>query len=370
MGAKFGRMLAVLMALTLAVALAACGGDDSEAPAEEPAASAETSDGSLPKLDGVTISYLGFGGYLDDQVKKVWMDPFTEETGAQFALDSPTDYAKIEAQVKSGNVSYDVVDADGFMIGPECGTLFAPTGVSQENVLEELRIKSKCGVATYVYGVGMYYDDESFPNGGPQSCEDFFDVEQFPGKRIVWTYVAAAGVLECAAIADGADPKSVYPIDLDKAFAKLETIKEHLGGFDSSGQVVDGMVNRDAPIYMATTRNYVDAVAKGAKYSLAEDFLGRASGTLALVKDAPNSDAAKAWIEYVLDPEVNQRIAEAAPPYPGATGGETPAGWSEAAKAVDTVSGPQAGNAFTIDQEWWTDNYDTVAERYSALLSG
>ncbi len=366
MSSKFSRVLAVVAALALSLVLAACGGDDGDSTN----GSADADAASSSDFSGTTISYMGFGGYLDEQVKKVWMDPFTEETGAEFTLDSPTDYAKLEAQVKSGNVSYDVADADGFMVGPQCGTLFEETGVSQENVLEPLRINSECGVATYAYGIGMYYDKSAFPDGGPQNCEDFFDVDKFPGQRVIWTYVAAAGAVECAAIANGADPTDPYPIDIDEAFAKLETIKDDLGGFDSSGQVVDGMVNSDAPIYMATTRNYIDALDKGADYGLAEGFLGRGSGTLALIKDAPNAEAAKAWIAYVLQPEVNQKIGPAAPPYPGATGGETPDNWSDAAKQVDVVSGPHADDAFTADQDWWAKHYDEVSQRYTALLSG
>lgn len=346
---------AVVVTISL-LAFAACGGSSS-------------GNGS-GDLGGTTLSYLGFGGVLDERINEAWMKPFGEETGAQFVLDSPTDYSKIQVQVESGNVSYDIIDGDQFFINPQCGELFEELDIDQSNVLPQFRSESSCGVPNYVYGIGMYYDNAAFPDGGPQDCDDFFDTDAFPGTRMIWTYVAAAGVLECAAIAAGADPKNPYPLDLDAAFAELEGIKDNLVTFDSGAQVNDAMVNGDAPIVMATTRNYVESKENGADYSAATGFAGRGAGALAIPKGAPNKDAAIEYLEYISDPEVGQRLPKEAPPYSSVTGGEIPEDWPEAAKEVEVVSGPLSEVAWDIDQVWWAENYDAVAERYSELLAG
>ena len=359
--AKLKGVGAVAIAVSV-LALGACGSDDS-------GSGSDGSDGS-GDLSGTTLSYYGFGGYLDDQIKKTWLDPFTDETGAKFVLDSPTDYSKIQLQVESQNVSYDIIDGDQFFINPECGNLFEHLDVDQSAVLPDLQVTSDCGVADYVYGIGLYYDRSAFPNGGPQDCNDFFDTEKFPGKRAIWSYVAAAGALECAAIADGADPSNPYPLDLDAAFAKLESIKSDLTTFDSGSQIVDSMVNGDVPIVMATTRNYVDASAKGADYAVVPGFAGRGAGAFAIPKGAPNKDAAIAWLKWILDPEHNKAIAAGAPPFSSVMGNEVPESWPQAAKDVDVVSGPLSKVAWTVDQDWWAENYDAVSDSYAALLAG
>ena len=42
------------------------------------------------------------------------MDPFTKKTGIAVLEDGPTDYGKLKAMVESGNVTWDVVDVEGF----------------------------------------------------------------------------------------------------------------------------------------------------------------------------------------------------------------------------------------------------------------
>jgi len=351
--AKTGAVMVTMLAL------AACGsgGDAGQA-------------GGGSEFSGTTLTYVGFGGILDEQIERQWMTPFTEQTGATFVLDSPTDYSKIELQVNSGNVTYDIVDGDQFFINPQCGKLFEHIDVDQSAVMPEFKVSSDCGVADYVYGIGYYYDKSAFPNGGPQNCDDFFDTTKFPGKRAVWDYVAAAGVLECAAIAAGADPANPYPLDVDKAFEKLQSIKADLTTFSSGSQAVDAMVNKDYPIVMATTRNYVDAAEKGADYGIATGFAGRGAGAFAIPKGAPNRDAAVAWLKFIMNTDRNREINAGAPPYYSTTGGEVPADWPQAAKDVNVVKGGLSDVAWNVDQQWWADNYDAVSERYTAVLAG
>lgn len=353
---KLRRSAGVAAAAAVALLVTACAGSGGDA---------ESGDGQ-----GATLSYVGFGGVMDEGVYEAWMEPFGESVGVDFALDSPTDYSEIQIQVETGNVSYDLIDGDQFFINPQCGVLFEQLDVDTSNNLPEFQPGSDCSVPHYVYGIGMYYNLDDFPNGGPQTCEDFFDTDQFPGQRMIWTYAAAAGVLECAAIASGADPLNPYPIDIDQALEKIETIKDHISTYDSGAQVNDAMINGDAAIAMATTIRYVDAVEQGANFEVAEGFIGRSTGAFAVPLGAPNRDRAQEFLNYIAEPEVAQRLADAAPPYSSVTGGEIPEDWPEAAKQVEVVSGPLADVAWDVDQDWWADNYGEVSDRYVDLLIG
>lgn len=363
--------LALVVAASCVV-LAACGGSSGggSTGGGETGSSSSDGGGESASLDGVTLSYVGFGNPLDEQIQEAWMKPFEEETGATFTLESPTEYSKIQTQVETGNVTNDLVDGDAFFINPECGKLFEEIDVSQAAVLPQYRVTSKCGVADYVYGIGMYYEKSAFPNGGPENCDDFFDTAKFPGKRVIWSYVAAAGALECAAIAEGANPKDPYPIDLDKAFSKLESIKSDLTTFDTGSQAVDGMVNEDAPIYLATFRNYVQAINQGANIGLAQEFAGQGNGAFAIPKGAPHAEAAEQWLKYVMEKENNRRFNEYAPPFLSVTGGEAGSSWPPQAKEVDIINGPLAPIAWVVDQNWWAENYEAVSKRYAELLAG
>src|SRR5690625_1530846 len=60
----------------------------------------------------------------------------------------------------------------------------------------------------------------------PTNPEEFWDVENFPGTRAIRN--RPFEVFAFALLADGVSPDELYPLDLDRAVAKLEEIKPHI----------------------------------------------------------------------------------------------------------------------------------------------
>jgi putative spermidine/putrescine transport system substrate-binding protein len=42
------------------------------------------------------------------------------------------------------------------------------------------------GITSYSLGTNLVYRKDKFPNGGPQSWADFWDVKKFPGPRCLY----------------------------------------------------------------------------------------------------------------------------------------------------------------------------------------
>ena len=63
-----------------------------------------------PRQDGVTLTFVSFGGVYQEAQRKAWLEPYTELTGVQFTEDENSSNATIKAQVESGQVTWDVVD--------------------------------------------------------------------------------------------------------------------------------------------------------------------------------------------------------------------------------------------------------------------
>ncbi len=86
------------------------------APASEPAASASGSAAAdsaacnPPRQEGVTLTFVSFGGVYQEAQRKAWLEPYTELTGVQFTEDENSSNATIKAQVEAGQVTWDVVD--------------------------------------------------------------------------------------------------------------------------------------------------------------------------------------------------------------------------------------------------------------------
>jgi spermidine/putrescine-binding protein len=76
------------------------------------------------------------------------------------------------------------------------------------------------------YSTVIAYRPDAFPNGTPKSWADFWDVKKFPGPRSLRNH--PVDNLEAALMADGVAPEKIYPIDIDRAFRKLDEIHKNI----------------------------------------------------------------------------------------------------------------------------------------------
>ena len=82
------------------------------------------------------------------------------------------------------------------------------------------------GLAYCALGTNLVYRKDKFPRGGPRTWADFWDVQKFPGHRAMLSNAVRA--LQFALVADDVPPDKVFPIDVDRAFRKLDQIKPHV----------------------------------------------------------------------------------------------------------------------------------------------
>jgi putative spermidine/putrescine transport system substrate-binding protein len=311
------RSTTVIAFLAISAIIAGCTGGGgaspaasapaASAPASEPAASesAGASPASAacnpPRQEGVTLTFVSFGGVYQEAQRKAWLEPYTELTGVQFTEDENSSNATIKAQVESGQVTWDVVD-----VGNDFGLdvhkdLLEPLDFSlipRDELNEELGI-TDYRIPDITYGVVLAYNTEVLGAGNvPQGWADYFDTTKFPGKRGAWDY-SEGGMFEFALMADGVAPGDLYPLDLPRATAKLNTIKDDIvfwaSGAESqeligSGEVAMTMIwngrgwsakNIDKkPVEMQWNQQIVTA-----------DYL-------VVPKGSPNKDAAMKFIAY------------------------------------------------------------------------
>jgi putative spermidine/putrescine transport system substrate-binding protein len=174
--------------------------------------------------------------------------PFTAETGIPLAFDTSGPLqGKIKEMVDSGKVTADVCDADLFD-----AVALGKTGhlepidysvVSKDRTVNGYALEH--GISVILYGYAFVYDTEAYGDNPPTSWKDFFDVEKFPGKRSLYKW--ANGSLEAALMADGVSKDALYPLDLDRALAKIKAIKDHSiywgSGSEAHAMVVNGEVS-------------------------------------------------------------------------------------------------------------------------------
>ncbi len=173
--------------------------------------------------------------------------PFTEKTGMGMRFDTsgPLE-GKIREMVDSGNVTADVADGDLFN-----AVSLGPTGhleaidydiVSKERTLPQYALEY--GVSVILYGYAFVYDTEAYGDNPPQNWADFFDTEKFPGTRSLYKW--ANGSLEAALMADGVPGDQLYPLDMERALAKIQSIKDDSIYWGSGSEVHSMVVSGEA----------------------------------------------------------------------------------------------------------------------------
>ncbi len=193
--------------------------------------------------------FTSWGGTTQDAQKKAWVEPFEKGTGAVVKLDGPTDYGKLKAMVDSGNVDWDVVDVEGdFAVAAAKQGLLEPLDFSvikKDNL--DPRFTDPTHVGSFYYSFVLGYNKDALGGKEPKSWVDLFDTKTYPGKRTFYKW-SAPGVLEIALLADGVAPDKLYPLDLDRAFKKLDTIKPEIVWWGGGAQSQQLVASGEAPI--------------------------------------------------------------------------------------------------------------------------
>ncbi len=183
-----------------------------------------------------SITVCSYGGTLNKAMQEAFGKPFTEATGVEVVYVAFPTYAQILAQVKSGNIEWDVVDTESRMYARGIkDDVFETIDVSRIPAGDFVEGSvSQYGMGLNYYSYNVAYRTDVWPEGtGPHSWKDVWDVKKFPGPRGM--KFTAYSNLEAALMADGVAPSDVYPIDIDRAFKKLSELKPDIRVFWKNG---------------------------------------------------------------------------------------------------------------------------------------
>ena len=318
-------------------------------------------------LAGTTLTFVSYGGIYQKGQENSSVRPFETESGAKVLSDGPTDYAKIQAQVESKNVAWDVVDTGSTFAVANCDKLFMELDTSiidTSHMPKEL--VSKCAVPAMTYGYVMTYNTEKFGENGPQSWADFFDLPKFPGKRAINGTPSdiEPGILEGALIADGVPKDQLYPLDIPRALKKLDTIKDDLMFWETGAEAQQQIESGQPAISFMWSGRALAGIKNGAPYAASWNDFSPVFDVLTVPIGAKNPDASMALINFMVGPEQQAKLTEETSYAPIN---------DEAQPKVDDLTRSflateHKDQALPIDNQWWGENQPKVIEQWSAWL--
>ncbi|HRO14139.1 MAG TPA: ABC transporter substrate-binding protein [Paracoccus sp. (in: a-proteobacteria)] len=338
--------------------------------------------------DVKSINVESWGGTYSKSEVEAYNKPFAAKTGIKVnMIDSDNPATPLKAQIEAGNVTSDVFDvevSDAIRLCDE-GKLVeidpailppAPDGTpATEDFLPGTLLD--CAVPNILWGTVIAYDTTKFPDNPPTTAADFFDLEKYPGKRGLPKSVKRTVYL--ALVADGVAPDKVFdelrtPEGVDRAFAKLDTIKKDVVWWEAGAQPVQLLA--DGEVVMTTVYNgrIFDAiVAEKKPFEVIWDGQFMDMNMFVIPRDAPHPEAA---MEYVKFATATEQLAEQAKwiSYGPSRKSSNPLigkyndGVTEMAPHMPTRE-EHMKTAVMDDPEFWADHDSELSERFATWLA-
>ena len=320
------------------------------------------------------LTVVSWGGTYQDAQRKIYFEPFSKKAGIPLLEESwDGGYGVIAAKLQGGTPNWDVVQVETEELQLGCADGMYETVDWQKLGGKDSFIPSavsECGVGAIVWSTGLSYDADRLKEA-PKSWADFWDTKKFPGKRGLRRGPKYA--LEFALMADGVKPQEVYhvlatPQGVDRAFAKLDQIKNDMIWWDAGAQPIQLLASGQVVMTSAyngrltginkTEGRHFEMVWPGSIYAV---------DSWVVLRGSPNKKAGFDFIQFASAPENQSKLPEyiayglpdkkANAMVPADLKNELP---TAPQNMEDTIP---------IDGAFWVDNIEALTTRFNAWLA-
>jgi putative spermidine/putrescine transport system substrate-binding protein len=198
------------------------------------------------------------GGELFKAQQTAYLNNWEKITGWRIKDVAPSpDPGQIKAQVDSGRPQFDLFEtgSNGDAMLEEQQGLLQKLDMGLLKPLIDRFPKdgyqyTDSWIQYSFFAVLLTWDLRKWPASGehPNTPRDLFDTKKFPGKRCLFKYPEYAGTLEYALMADGVPANKLYPLDVERALKKLDTIKADIVWWDSGAASVQNIVSGNCAV--------------------------------------------------------------------------------------------------------------------------
>jgi len=329
-----------------------------------------------------TLTIVSWGGAYTKSQVEAYHKPYIAKTGIKInSEDYNGGMAEVKAQVEAKNVTWDLVDVElsDAVRGCDEGLLetidpsILPAGSDGTPASKDFisGTVTDCAVGTIVWSTVYAYDTTKFPGAKPTTIADLFDIKKFPGKRGLRKNAKVN--LEWALMADGVPTNEVYKmlstkVGLDRAFAKLDTIKNSVIWWEAGAQPPQMLADGEVAIASAYNGRLFNAIYKEKKpFEIVWDGQVWDIDMWVIPKGSKNLKSALDFLKFSTD---TKRLADQAnwisygpvrkSSFPGIPKDIQP----HMPTAPNNFKNPLQNN-----YEWWADHADEINERFNAWLA-
>jgi putative spermidine/putrescine transport system substrate-binding protein len=314
------------------------------------------------------LVFVGAGGSYQAAQQKAFLDPYTTSTGVKIQQDSPLSYPKLRAMVDAKNVTWDVMEGLPQFALANCGKYLEKIDYNVVDVSGvDKKLVSDCAVPDMRSAYMLVYNTKKYGANGPKSWADFFDTKKFPGKRGVMN-MANQGNLEVALMADGVKPADIYPIDYNRAFRKLDSIRKDTVFLSTGAEQQQALATGRVDMMMAAWpgRAY-DAEKQGASLTAVWNQPLLYWDVLVVPKGTKHKAEVMKFLNTVVSADAQTRLAESYA-YAPINNASKPNYSPLQEKYIP--HGQDNGTGFWRNENWWAQNLDDATAKWTKWAAG
>lgn len=313
------------------------------------------------------------GGIYTKAYGAVYYRPFTEKTGIEVVgvQANAEPIAQIRSMVDTRSYTWDMakISQPAILLLTQGNKVYLEKhGLEADPVIGAIpkHFLSPYGVGTNVYSTVLAYRTDAFKGRkAPASWADFWNVKEVPGRRALRKH--PFDTLEEAAMASGVATGSLYPLDVERAFASLDRIKPDVAVWWTSGAQCEQMLKSGEVDMIATWVSRPQAaMADGAPVEIVWNQNLWGVDNWSILAGTPNADACREFIKFASDP---QRMASLTQFFPA--GVTQPDAFKhikpEVARNCPTHP-DNIRNGVQIEAKYWLENQAAVTEKFNAWV--
>jgi len=347
--------------------------------------------GTVPAAADTSLTVVSWGGAYTESQVRAYHNPYMEQNPDITIINddgSANALAGLRAQSQAGNVTWDLVDMlpsdaqlaceEGLILPIDHDAMLAPapdgTPASEDFLPGSL---GDCFIPQIVYSTVLTFNTEMFPEDNqPSSIADLFDVENFPGRRALQDRPGTN--LEWALYADGVHPDEIYdvlrtPEGVDRAFAKLDTIKDHLVFWTEGSQAPQLLADKEVAFSTGYNgRMFNAAEVEGQPFKIIWDGQVVEWDGWVVPAGGDNVDVVMDYLYWATD---SQRLADQAKyiSYGPARASSSDLVSTHADLGIDMnphmpTHPDNYETPIILDNEFWTDYGDELRERFASWM--
>ncbi|HEV7264346.1 MAG TPA: ABC transporter substrate-binding protein [Falsiroseomonas sp.] len=320
------------------------------------------------------LTVVSWGGAYQDAQREAYFRPWMQ-AGDRRMLEETWDggIGVLRARMAAGDNTWDVVQVEGEELLLGCAEgLFEPVDIGALGGADAYIPEAvhRCGVGAIIYAFVLAWD-RSRLGVAPGGWADFFDTQRIPGGRALRR--GPKVTLEIALLGDGVPAAAIYatlatPAGVDRAFAKLESIREALRWWERGSEPARWLASGEVALACAYNGRIAAANAGGPDLGIVWSQSLYTLDYWVIMRGSPNKARAMDFLRFVGRAD---RQAELPPLIPyGVTAQGANARLTR--QVLDQLpTAPQnAEGRLRISDRFWLDNIDRLTARFDSWLGG